>query len=163
MGTVSSIASSSTERDVEDNSSFRLGPLPSAHSDVTSTLPPPPPTHTHVDVISDAGSRPSFVTSFFRRSVHRVRRLSPSPSGETDTGSDITRNDGQKGDSADVKRKETQLAHPAMLDLKQAPVLLHSNHFSSRVLWTRRTRRPWKACAALMHYSVALGLIPLIV
>ena len=43
VGTVSSIASSSTERDVEDNSCFRLGPLPSAHSDVTSTLPPPYP------------------------------------------------------------------------------------------------------------------------
>ena len=135
MGTVSSIASSLTKRDVEDNLSFRLGPLPSAHSDVTSTLPPPP-THTHVDVISDARSHPSFVTSFFRRSVHRVRQLSPSPSGETDTGSDITQNDGQKGDSADVKRKETQLACPAMLDLKQAPIPLHSNHFSLRVLWT---------------------------
>ena len=104
VGTVSSIASSSTERDVEDNSSFRLTPLPSAHSDVTSTLPSP--THTHVDVISDAGSRPSSVTSFFR-SVHRVRRLSPSPSGETDTGSDITRHDEQRGANADVKRKET--------------------------------------------------------
>ena len=114
VGTVSSIASSSTERDVEDNSSFRLSPLPSAHSDVTSTLPSP--THTHVDVISDAGSRPSSVTSFFRRSVHRVRRPSPSPS---DTGSDITRHDGQKGDNSDVKRKETQLARPAVLDLKQ--------------------------------------------
>ena len=117
VATVSSIASSSTERDVEDNSSFRLSPLPSAHSDVTSTLPSP--THTHVDANSDAGSRPSSVTSFFKRSVHRVRRPSPSPSGETDTGSETTRHDGQKGDNSDVKRKEAQLARPAVLDLKQ--------------------------------------------
>ena len=114
IGTVSSIGTSSTERDVEDTSSFRLSPLRSAHSDLTSTLPSP--TQTHVDASSDAGSRPSSVTSFFRKTAHRVRRPSPSPS---DTGSDTTRNDGQKGDNADVKRKGAELARPVVLDLKQ--------------------------------------------
>ena len=118
IGTVSSIGSgSTTEQDADDNSSFRLSPLRSAHSDVTSTLPSP--THTHVDTASDVGSRPSSVTSFFKKTVDRVRRPSPSPSRETDVGSDTTRNDGQKGDNADGKRKGAELARPAMLDLKQ--------------------------------------------
>lgn len=115
--TVSSVGSSSTERDAENNSSIRLSPLRSTHSDVTSALPSP--THTHVDANSDAGSRPPSVTSFIKRNVHRVRRPSPSPSGETDTASETTRNDGQKGDNADVKRKGAELARPALLDLKQ--------------------------------------------
>ncbi len=116
IGTVSSIGSGSTsEHDVDDSSSFRLSPLRSAHSDVTSTLPSP--THTHVDTTSDSGSRPSSVTSFFKNTMHRVRR-SPSPSRETDTGSDTTRSDGQRGDT-DVKRKGAELARPAVLDLKQ--------------------------------------------
>ena len=114
IGTVTSIGTSSTDRDVDETSSFRLSPLRSARSDLTSTLPSP--THTHVDPGSDAGSRPSSVTSFFRKTVHRVRRSSPSPS---DTGSDTTRNDGQKGDNADVKRKGAELARPVVLDLKQ--------------------------------------------
>ena len=94
---------------------------------MTSALPSP--THTHVDVISDTGSCPSSVTSFFR-SFYRVRRPSPSPSGETDTGSDIMRHDGQRGDNADVKRKETQLARSAVLDLKQeADLNVHPSAF----------------------------------
>jgi Ca2+-transporting ATPase len=56
------------------------------------------------------------VTSFFKKTMHR---LSPSPSRETDTGSDTTHNDGQKGDNSDAKRKGAELARPAMLDLKQ--------------------------------------------
>ena len=117
-GTVSSIGSvSTTEQDADDNSSFRLSPLRSAHSDVTSTLPSP--TFTHVDTTSDAGSRPSSVTSFFKKTMHHVRRPSPSPSRETDIGSDTTHNDGQKGDNADSKGKGAELARPAMLDLKQ--------------------------------------------
>jgi P-type Ca2+ transporter type 2C len=117
IGTMSSIGSgSTTEQDADDNSSFRLSPLRSTHSDVTSALPSP--THTHVDTASDVGSRPSSVTSFFKKTVDRVRRPSPSPSRETDTGSDTTRNDGQKGDNADGKRK-AELARPALLDLKQ--------------------------------------------
>ena len=116
-GTVSSVGSgSTTEQDADDNSSFRLSPLRSAHSDVTSTLPSP--TYTHVDTTSDVDSRPSSVTSFFRKTMHRVRRSSPSPSRETDTFSDTTRNDGQKGDNADAKGKGAELACPAMLDLK---------------------------------------------
>ncbi|KAN0120860.1 hypothetical protein V8E52_004129 [Russula decolorans] len=106
VGTVSSIGSSSTERDVEDKSS----PLQTAHSesDVTSTRPFP-------TLPSDTGARPSSVTSFIliKRIMHRVRRPSPSPSRETDTGSDITRNDGQKRDNADVKCKGAELARPA--------------------------------------------------
>ena len=115
---MSSIGSSSTtEQDADDNSSFRLTPLRSAHSDVTSALPSP--TYTHVDTMSEVGSRPSSVTSFFKKTMmHRVKRPS-SPGRETDTGSDTTRNDGQKGDNADTKRKGAELARPAMLDLKQ--------------------------------------------
>jgi P-type Ca2+ transporter type 2C len=117
-GTVSSIGSSSTERDIDEMSSIGLSPVPSAHSDTTSMLPSP--TYTHVDVGSDASSRPTSATGFFKKTVHRVRRSSPSPSGETDVGSDITRKDGgHGGDNADVKRKGPQLARPAVLDLKQ--------------------------------------------
>ena len=67
----------------------------SANSDVTNALPS---THS-----SDAGSRPSTVTSFFRRAVH-FRPSSSSPSGESrerDTGSVTTRNDAQKCDIVD--------------------------------------------------------------
>jgi len=115
--TVSSVGSSSTEREYEDNQSFRLSPVRSAHSDATSTLPSP--THTHVDVVPDVPSRPSSPASFLRKTLHRVRRSSPSPSGDTDTASEMTRNDGQKGDNSDVKRKGPELARPAVLDLKQ--------------------------------------------
>ena len=120
IGTVSSIvSSSSTERDIEDSSSFRLSPVRSAHSDATSTLPSSP-TYTHVDAGSDAGSRPPSAASFFRKAVHRVRRPSPSPSHETtDTGSETALSDSHRGDNADVKRKGTQLARPVVLDLKQ--------------------------------------------
>jgi Ca2+-transporting ATPase len=112
-GTVSSIGSgSTTEQDADDNSSLRLSPLRSTHSDVTSTLPSP--TYTHVDSVSDGGSRHSSVTSLFKKTVDRVRRPSPSPSRETDTGSDTTRND-----NADGKRKGAELARPVVLDLKQ--------------------------------------------
>ena len=93
IGSVSSIGGgSTTEQDADDNSSFRLSPLRSTHSDVTSTLPS---THTHVDTASDVGSRPSSVTSFFKKTLHRLRRPPPPPSRETDTGPDTTRNDGQ--------------------------------------------------------------------
>lgn len=118
MTTVSSVGSSSTERDTEDNQSFRLSPVRSAHSDAASTLPSP--THTHVDTASsDLPSRPSSPASFLKKTLHRVRRPSPSPTGESDTNSDTTRNDGSKGDSADVNRNGPQLARPATLDLKQ--------------------------------------------
>ena len=116
VATVSSVGSSSTEREYEDNQSFRLSPVRSAHSDATSTLPSP--THTHVDVVPEDHSRSSSPASFLRKTLHRVRR-SPSPSGETDTGSETTRNDGQKGENSDVKRKGPELARPAVLDLKQ--------------------------------------------
>jgi Ca2+-transporting ATPase len=96
IGSVSSIGSgSTTEQDAGNDSSFRLSPLCSAHSDVASTLPSP--TYTH----------------------HRARQPSPSPSRETDTGSDTTRYDGQKGDSADAMRKGAGLTRPATLDLEQ--------------------------------------------
>jgi Ca2+-transporting ATPase len=117
VGTVSSVGSSSTERDIEDNQSFRLSPVRSAQSDAPSTLPSP--TYTHVDPGPDVISRPSSAASFFRKTLHRVRRGSPSPSGETDTGSDTTRSETQKGDSADVKRKGPEIARPPLLDLKQ--------------------------------------------
>ena len=116
MTTVSSVGSSSTEREYEDNPSFGLSPVRSAHSDANSTLPPP--THTHVDIVPDVPSRSSSPASFIRKTLHRVRR-SQSPSGETDTASETTRNDGQKGDNTNVKRKSRKLARPAVLDLEQ--------------------------------------------
>jgi Ca2+-transporting ATPase len=117
IGTVSSVGSSLTERDIEDNQSFRLSPVRSAQSDAPSTLPSP--TYTHVDPGPDVISRPSSAASFFQKTLHRVRRGSPSPSGETDAGSDTTRSETQKGDNADVNRKGAQLARPPLLDLKQ--------------------------------------------
>ena len=88
-------------------------PPRAAHSDVEGLLSH---THAHVDASLDARSsavpRPSSVTSFFRRTVHRVRR----PSGESDTGLCTTRNGG--GNNADFKRKRHQLARPVVLDLK---------------------------------------------
>ena len=118
IGTISSIGSNYTERDIDETSSIGLSPMPSAHFDATSSLPSP--TQTHVDAGSDTGSRPTSAASFFKRTVDLVRRASPSPSGETDVGSDTTRKDGgQEGDNADVNRKGPQLTPPAVLDLKQ--------------------------------------------
>ncbi|KAH9168805.1 calcium-translocating P-type ATPase [Lactarius sanguifluus] len=115
--TVSSIGSIFTDRDNEDSPGLALSPVRSGQSDVPSTLPSP--TNTHVDAGSDT-SRPSSAAGFFKRTVQRVRHPSPSPSGDTDIGSDTTRNDSvQKGDNADVKRKGAELARPALLDLKQ--------------------------------------------
>ena len=76
----------------------------------------------HVEASLDAGSNTglrdsssvtSSVSSFLRRTIHRIRR----PSGKSDTGSDTTRNCGQIRNNADVRRKGTQLA--ARLDLNQ--------------------------------------------
>ena len=91
-GTVSSIGSSSTER--QDDSS-----LP--HE--TSTHPFP--ILSHPDTTSNAGSSSSSVASFIKRLMHRVMRPSPFPSRETGTGLDTMRNDGLKGkgDNTDVK------------------------------------------------------------
>ena len=75
-------------------------------------------TTTHVvdglDAGLSAGSRPSSVRSFFRRTIRRVRWASD----ESDKSSDATRNGGQKGDNADVRRKGAQL-----LDSKQGAKL----------------------------------------
>jgi hypothetical protein len=73
-------------------------PPRSAHSNVTGALSSPgPPAWKPVQT----QSRPSAVTSFFRRTVCRVRplrRSSLSTSGETIAGSDTTRNDVRKGE-----------------------------------------------------------------
>jgi len=115
--TVSSVGSCWSERRYEDNQSFRPSPMRSAHSDATSALPSP--THTHVEIVSDAPSRPPSPASSLRKTFHRVWGSSPSPSGETDTGSDTTRNDEQKEDSSNVKRKGPELACRALSGLKQ--------------------------------------------
>lgn len=116
-GTISSIGSSFTDRDVDDSSGLGLSLIRSGHSDAPSTLPSP--TNTHVDPGSDI-SRPSSPSGFFKKAVQRVRHPSPSPSGDTDMGSDTTRHDNaQRGDNSDVNRKGTELARPAVLDLKQ--------------------------------------------
>lgn len=102
IGTISSIGSSSSERDIKGQSS----PLQAAHSesDVTSTRPFP--TFPRLYTTPDTSARSS-MTSFIliKKIIYCVRRPSPSPIRETDTGSDITRNDGQKGDNADAKCK----------------------------------------------------------
>ena len=108
VATVLSVDSSWAERRYADNQNFRLSPVRSAHSDATSTLPSP--THTHVDVVSDAPSRPSSPASFLGKTFHPVRGSSPSPSGEMDAGSDTARNDGQRKDNSNVKRKGPELA-----------------------------------------------------
>ncbi|KAH9992234.1 hypothetical protein BJV74DRAFT_835049 [Russula compacta] len=94
ISTGSSIGSTSTECDIEDSLSFRLCPVCSAHSNLTSSLP----SSTHPQV--DAGS-----------GLSCIRRSSPSPSRETTyTGSETLRSDGQG----------TQQAYPVICDLKQA-------------------------------------------
>ncbi len=114
---MSSVSSGSTSKhNMDDSSSFRLSPLRSAHSNVTSTLPSP--IHTHMDTTSDSGSHPSFITSFFKNTMHCVRQPLPSPSCETDTDLDMMRSDRQRGDT-DVKHKGAELACPVVLDLKQ--------------------------------------------
>jgi len=100
MTTVSSAAgSASTEREYEDDQSFRPSPVTVRSApDATSILPSP--THTRVDVVPGVPLRPSSPATFLRKTLDRVQQSSPSPSGETDTDSDTTRNDGQKGDSS---------------------------------------------------------------
>ena len=108
-------ARTDSESAAEDNRRFKLQSR-ATRPEWTSTLPTVTDTRmVHVDASLDAetsaGSRPSFLTSFFRRTVRRVRRQS----GESDTA---VRNGGQKGENANARRKETQLARPAVLDLK---------------------------------------------
>ena len=115
----SSVGSSLTEREYEDNQSFMPSPVRSraAHPDVASTLPSP--THTNVVVVSEVPSRSSSPASFLRTKLNRFRRSSPSPSVETDTGLDTVRGDGQ-GDNLNVKRKGPGLTcGPAVSDLTQ--------------------------------------------
>ncbi len=88
-GTVSSIGSSSTDRDIAGSSSLGLSPVRYGHSDVPSKHPSPTPTNTHVDAGSDT-SLPSLAADFIKRTVQRVRHPSPSPSGGTDIGSGTT-------------------------------------------------------------------------
>ena len=82
----------------------------SGRSDAPSTLPSP--TNTHVDAASHT-ARPSSLAACFKRAVHRVRRPSSSTGDDIEMGSDITR------DNADVNRERSELAPPAILDLKQ--------------------------------------------
>ena len=160
IGIVSSIGSgSTTEHDADDNSSYGLSPLRSAHSDVTTI---PSPTYTHVDSASDAGSRPSSVASFIKKTAHRVRRPSPSPSRETDTGSETTRNDGQKGDKADTRRKGAELARPALLDLKQeADLDVHPFAFTPLQLASLVDPKNLETFESMGGYFAALAHIPL--
>ncbi|KAH9021979.1 calcium-translocating P-type ATPase [Lactarius hengduanensis] len=85
-GTVASIGSNFIDRDNCSSSLKRPGisDVPSIHTSHTNT---------HVDAVSDT-SRPSLAAGFFKRTVQRIRRLSPSPSAETDMGSETTREAG---------------------------------------------------------------------
>ena len=112
ISTVSSICNTLTECDIEDSSRFRLCPVCSAHSDVTSTIPSL--RHTQVDAASDVVSRSPPRNSFFGRGLYYLQQSSPSPSCETThTGSETLRSDGQR----------TQQAYPVVCDLKQAAEL----------------------------------------
>ena len=60
------------------------------------------------------------------------------PSHETDIGSDMMRNDGQKGDNANAKHKGAELARSAILDLKLnnlAKVIAKVRNIASRLLF----------------------------
>ena len=85
---------------------------PSGRSDAPSTLPSP--TNTHVAAASYTACPPSLrLAASVKRTVQRVLRPSSSPGDDIEMGSDITR------DNADVKRERSELAPPAILDLKQ--------------------------------------------
>ncbi|KAN0138924.1 calcium-translocating P-type ATPase [Lactarius tabidus] len=115
--TVSSIGSSFTDRDTEDSSGLGHSLVRSGQSNAPST--PSSPTNAHIDIASDI-PRPSSSASFFKRTAQRVRHPSPSPSGDTDMGSNTTQHDSvQRGDNADVNRKGDELVRPAVLVLKQ--------------------------------------------
>jgi hypothetical protein len=119
MGSVAAesiVGSFPTERGAEDNHSFRLNPVRYAQSDINSTLPSP--AHTYVDATgSDVLSRMSSLTNLFKKTLYRVRRPSLSPTGETSTNFDTTRNDGQKRENADVKQNKAELTLLGVLDL----------------------------------------------
>ena len=116
--------------------------LPLSHGHVHcrnlhSALPSPgPSTLTRKPVQTQPRPSLAAVTSFFRRTVRCVRRSSSSPSGETDTGSDPTRNDGQKGKyqkrrSAILDNLEERLK--AANKLREEAVALHMLYGSGTV------------------------------
>ena len=106
--TISSIGSTSTEPDIKDSSSCRLGPVCCAHPNATSTFSL---THARVDAGSDVGSRSPPQISFFGRALSHVWRSSPSPSYETtDAGSETLRSD----------KQGSRQACPVVWDFKQA-------------------------------------------
>jgi hypothetical protein len=149
------------ERDAKYNSPSSLH---SAHSYVTSALPSPePPTFTWKPLRTQ--SRPSAVTSFFRRTVRRVRRssLSPTPGGET--GSDPTRDDGQK--------REDQKQRSAVLDnleerlnaankLHGEAVTLHTFYESGTVANMRdlRAGKAISCCLQMQNIETSLSGLP---
>lgn len=63
---------------------------------------PSPHLHTHGDTGFDAPSRLSSSVSLLRKALPCIRWLSLFLSGETDTGLDTVRDDGEQGDNADV-------------------------------------------------------------
>jgi hypothetical protein len=112
VAAVSLVGSCSTERDAEDNQSFRLNPAHSAQSNTKSTLPST--AHTYVDATSsDVLSRISYLANIFKMTLYPVQRPSLSPTGERGTHHDTTRNDGQARDNADVKHNGAEFALPA--------------------------------------------------
>ncbi|KAF8267736.1 hypothetical protein EI94DRAFT_1801308 [Lactarius quietus] len=114
--TVSSISGSSTDRDINCSPGLRLGPARSDHSDLPNTHPSP---NTHMDARSST-SRHWSAASSFTRTVRRVRRPSPSTSGDTDMGYDMTPNFiAPEGDHADVKPSGTETVRTTVLEIKQ--------------------------------------------
>ena len=150
-----------SERDAKYNS---LTSLHSAHSYVTSALPSPePPTFTWKPLRTQ--SRPSAVTSFFRRTVRRVRRSSSSPTPGGETGSDPTRNDGQK--------REDQKQRSAVLDnleerlnaankLHGEAVTLHTFYESGTVANMRdlRAGKAISCCLQMQNIETSLSGLP---
>lgn len=161
IGTVSesSIGSSSTEYDAEDNSSpLHPSPLHPVHSDVTTL-----PTLTQ-HTTPDAGSRPLFgvVTHFLQVVILErigVRRPPLSPSRETDTGSDTTQNDGQKGDGVDVKCKGAE-PHPTANESPASELVLPPEYMdSSRLIRPSRPPSPFPPIPAKSQGSQSRVLV----
>ena len=91
---------------------------------------------------SDAGSRWSSVTSFSEGIMHLFWRSSPSPSRETDTGSDLTQNSGQKGD---VKSQGAEPARHGSA-MNESPILLpRPSEFTDSTCLSSHSTPPFNA------------------
>jgi len=144
--TVSSVGSSSTEREYEDNQSFRLSPVRSAHSDANSTLPSP--TYTHVDVVPDVPSRSSSQPVLFERHYIASSGLSL-PAAKRTLPQRQRQMMGRRGIIQTSSAKDLN-SHALLCWISNKKriwmsIRSRSNRFSSSVLLARRAWRPSRA------------------